>query len=267
MREKIYTLLESPFDTAGELLVRGSILGLIVLNGLAVILQSMDSLGTRYQEQFLLFQYFSVGVFTIEYFARIISCTVDPQYQGPVVGRLRFALRPIMLIDLLATLPAYLPLVIGADFRILRILRVIRVFRLFKLGRYSQAFQKLSGVVSSRLPELAVTLFGGLLVLLISSTLLYYLERDQQPDEFSSIPASAWVAVSTLTPVGSGGVGPITPAGKLVAALSALVGVGIIALPAGILARALAAAQSSPPSCPHCGKDLHPSGDEDGSVG
>ena len=256
MKKKIYMLLESPRDTYGEVVVRGSLLVLIVLSGIAVIVQSFDDLSERYREEFLHFEYFSVAIFTVEYLARLFSCTVDRRYRHPIFGRLRFAFRPLMLVDFVATFPAYLPFVLGPDFLILRILRVIRVFRLFKLGRYSNATQNLGTAIRARLPELSITIFFGFLVLIISSTLLYNLEHDAQPDKFSSIPAAAWVAVSTLTPVGSGAVSPITPAGKSVAALSALVGVGIIALPAGILARALVATKSGSSACPHCGEKL-----------
>jgi len=93
------------------------------------------------------------------------------------------------------------------------------------------------------------------LILTLSSTLLYNIEHDSQPDVFSSIPAAAWAAISTLTPVGSGAVNPVTPAGKLVAALSALIGIGIFAIPAGILARAFLNDEFASTACPHCGTE------------
>jgi len=137
-------------------------------------------------------------------------------------------------------------------------LRLFRLFRLFKLGRYSKSLRTIGNVVYARRGELLVTGFLIFVLLIISSSLLYYAERDAQPDKFSSIPASLWWSVVTLTTVGYGDVFPITPLGKIFGSVISFLGIGLFALPAGILGGGfLEEVKKSklckPKVCPHCG--------------
>src|SRR5688572_7999302 len=157
------------------------------------------------------------------------------------------------IVDLLAVAPFYLAF-IHLD---LRVLRALRLFRVLKLTRYSRSLQMLASVLRAKRGELAVTLFAIVLALLMASSLIYYVERDHQPDKFESIPAAMWWGVATLSTVGYGDVYPITALGKLIGALVALLGIGLFALPAGILGSGfIEEIQRSRTKaiCPHCGR-------------
>ena len=151
----------------------------------------------------------------------------------PWKARLRFATRPIMLIDLFAVLPFYFSWLVPMD---LRALRVIRLFRLLKLVRYSPALQTLGRVLADEYRALLGALLVILVLLLFASTAMYSLEHEVQPDKFGSVPAAAWWALATLTTVGYGDVVPVTPLGKMLGGLVMLLGVGMIALPVAIIA-------------------------------
>ena len=209
---------------------------MIFLNMIAVIMETVDAVYIKYDDFFEWFEIVSVVVFTLEYLGRIWTCTLIDRYNHPVKGRIKFILSPIGLIDLLAILPFYLPFFVNIDGRILRLLRLFRLIRIFKMGRYSTAFKMIANVLNRRKEELLVTLTIVLLVLVLASSLMYYVEHEVQPEAFSSIPATMWWGVATLTTVGYGDVYPITSLGRILGAFIAIMGVGIFALPAGIIA-------------------------------
>lgn len=211
------------------------IIVLIVLNAIAFAAETVDHLADRYRIYFDTFNVFSVIVFSIEYVLRVWSAVDIPMLSRmkPWAARLRFALRPIMLIDLFAVLPFYLQWLIPID---LRVLRVLRLFRLLKLVRYSPALQTLGRVLAQEYRALLGALLVMLVLLLFASTLIYFLERDAQPEQFGSIPAAAWWAIATLTTVGYGDVVPVTPWGQVLGGVVMLLGVGMFALPIAIIA-------------------------------
>jgi len=212
------------------------IMTLIVLNVLAVITETVESIYTLYKEFFDGFELFSVAIFTIEYFIRIWTCTLNKKYHHPVWGRIRYITSIEAIIDLLAIIPFFLPLLLPINALFLRILRMFRLLRIFKLGRYSSAFQMVISAVRRRQEELLIVLTLVLVLLILSSSLMYYIEHEAQPEVFTSIPATMWWGVATLTTVGYGDVYPITPLGKLLGAFIAILGIGVFALPAGIIA-------------------------------
>jgi voltage-gated potassium channel len=181
-------------------------LSLIGLNVVALILETVEQVHRSEPDLFRGFEVFSVAVFTVEYLLRLWSCTGNEKYRHPIHGRLRFALTPLALVDLLAILPFYLPW-LDLD---LRFMRIVRVLRVAKLGRYSKALSTFGRVASAKSAEL-LTIFSILIILLIiASSLMYYAENDAQPDKFSSIPAAMWWGIATLTTIGYGdGVVPV----------------------------------------------------------
>jgi len=211
------------------------IMSLILLNVAAMIFASEKEFGDRYSVEFYYFEVVSVIVFTIEYVLRVWTCVENRKYKKAFTGRIRFILSPMALVDLLAILPFYLPFV-GIDLRFLRILRVFRIFRLLKMARYSNAFSMITKVLKDKKEELLVTLMFIIIFLIILSTLMYYAERDAQPEAFASIPRAIWWGVVTMTTVGYGDVYPITLTGKILGGIVTLLGIGLIALPSGILA-------------------------------
>jgi voltage-gated potassium channel len=235
-RREVHDILEvgGGAHPAGRV-INAFIIVLIILNAVAFAAETVDHLADRYGRFFDAFNVFSVAVFTVEYLLRIWSAVDIPMLSrmNPWQARLRFALRPIMLIDLMAILPFYLQFLIPID---LRILRVLRLFRLLMLVRYSPALQTLGRVLADEYRALLGALLVMLVLLLFSSTAVYFLERDGQPDVFGSIPASAWWAISTLTTVGYGDALPATPWGRVLGGFVMLLGVGMFALPIAIIA-------------------------------
>jgi voltage-gated potassium channel len=243
----------------------------ISVNVASVVLETVPSLWSSYRAHFQLFELISVVIFTAEYVLRVWSCTEDPRFRHPLLGRLRFMVTPMAIVDLLAVLPFYLPMALTLDMRIIRILRLFRLLRMLKLVRYSESLTALRDVVRSRRGELTMALAFAGAILLVAASVLYFVEHEAQPEVFSSIPAAMWWGIATLTTVGYGDIYPVTSLGRLFGAVVAVVGVGLFALPAGILASGLsehmekarlkqaqeheqAQAQAR---CPHCGKTLH----------
>jgi len=236
------------------------IMSLISLNVVAVILETVESLALKYATFFLYFEVASVAIFSIEYILRVWSATSDDKFKNPIKGRLKFAFTPLALVDLLAIIPFYLPVFIAFDLRILRALRLMRITRILKIGRYSKAVTTFGNVIRNAKEELVITAGAVLILLIVSSSVLFYTENSAQPDLFSSIPATMWWSVATLTTVGYGDMYPITPLGKFFGAFIALLGIGLFALPAGILASKFAEEirrdNCIEKVCPHCNNKL-----------
>ncbi len=212
---------------------------LILLNVAAVVLETLPGWSDRYGNWFLGIELVSVFIFSIEYLLRLWSCVEDRQhdYRHPVFGRLRYAVTPLAIIDLLAVLPFYLYFIIPVD---LRILRMARLIRLLKITRYSPALRSLFAVIKGESRSMLGAVMLMSIAVLLASTFMYGLEREAQPEVFGSIPQAMWWGIVTLTTVGYGDVTPITPLGKVFGALVTLFGIGIFALPTAILAAGFA---------------------------
>lgn len=238
------------------------LIGLIIFSVISVVLETESSLYARYHAAFIVFEVITVAIFSIEYLLRLWVCTSDPRYKSPILGRIKFALTPMAIIDLISILPFYIP-TSGLDLRFLRAVRLVRLLRLLKLGHYSQSVRTLGRVLNKKKEELLITLFAGFILLIISSGLMYYIERDAQPDKYNSILSSMWWGVATLTTIGYGDIYPITPLGKSIGSIIAVLGVGLFVLPAGILASGftdeLKKNQEKTLICPHCGKNINES--------
>lgn len=227
------------------------IISVILINVFAVMLETVEALYSAYRIEFLIIEVVSVSLFSVEYLGRLWSIPEHPDYSETAGGRFRYALTPYMLVDLLAILPFFLGMVV--DLRFLRSFRLIRFLRLMKLTRYSTSLQLFVTAIYLKRDELTITSIVGAVLLVIASSAMYFAERGAQPEEFSSIPAALWWGVITLTTVGYGDVTPVTTAGKLVGIVIAIVGIGIVALPASILASGfIEAARDQAVKCPHC---------------
>lgn len=230
---------------------------LIFANVATLMLETVPELQERYGAAFATFETVSVAVFSLEYLLRLWSADQSPRFRGVPRGRLRYALTPLAILDLLSVLPYWLAMT-GLDLRVLRAIRLFRVLRVAKLVRYSSALQTFIRVIHAKREELVVTI--GLLVMLLfwASSLIYYAERYAQPEEFSSIPAAMWWAICTLTTVGYGDVFPVTALGKVVASVISVLGIGIFALPTGILGAEFVAEiqRKRVCLCPHCGEEI-----------
>ena len=213
---------------------------LIAANVAAIMLESVASIEAQYASQFWYFEVFSITVFTIEYLLRVWSCPdiKEGKYEDSFRGRLKYMCSIPALIDLAAIAPFYLSLFFVMD---LRFLRVFRVFRIFKLTRYSNAMTMLLRVFKEESSSFFAAFSILAIVLITAASGIYLLEHEVQPEAFGSIPAAMWWATATLTTVGYGDVTPITPLGKVFGGLITVVGMGMVALPAGILASGFSA--------------------------
>ena len=211
------------------------IVSLIALNVAQVIIETVDEIAQDFGPLLAWFEFFSVIVFTIEYLLRLWSCTSDVEYRSSFGGRVRFALSGFALVDLMAIAPFYLQLFLNLDPSLVGAVRLFRLFRLFKMGRYIRSIRVLGSVVSQKRKEMYLVATVLIIVLIMISSLMYYVENEAQPEAFSSIPAAMWWGMVTLTTIGYGDVYPITALGKFFGILVAMLGIGMFALPAGIL--------------------------------
>jgi voltage-gated potassium channel len=259
-RKRIYLILE-PSEKGGimEKVFEFILILIIILNILSILLESIDSFRETYPTIFYDFEVFSVIFFTVEYLLRIYSIVEHPNYRDPVRGRIAYATSIIAIVDLLAFLPFYLRF-ISVDLRFLRIVRLMGLFRMFKITRYMHAVNLMKRVIYDRKEQLVLCFVLILFILVIISSMMFYIEHPYQPEKFSSIPATMWWGVATLTTVGYGDMIPLTAIGKLLSGIFAIVGFGLLALPAGILSAGFFELTQKPKSkkhnCPHCGKDF-----------
>ena len=236
----------------------------IIANVVAVILESVESLRIAHAVFFTDFEKIAVAIFTTEYFIRLWVCVEDERYSSQFFGRVKYLITPLALLDLAAILPFFLAFA-GIDLRTLRIFRLFRILRLAKLVRYSNTFQIFIRVMAKKKEEMIITLMLIVFLLILSSSLIYLVEHDVQPKAFSSIPASMWWAIETLTTVGYGDIYPITPLGKILDSIIAILGIGLFALPAGILGSGFIeelaeSKRNRKIVCPHCGEVINESG-------
>jgi voltage-gated potassium channel len=234
---RLYDLLEARHLKGWGFVIQAGLFLLIFANIIAVVLETVEPIAAEHRRFFAWFEIVSVAIFLVEYILRLYACTAGPRelFHHPVLGRLRFALTPMAIVDLVAILPLFFLLFAGIDVGALRLVRILRVF---KLLRYSPAMSMLARVVYNERKGLFGALVIFLILLVLSSTVVYYFEREGQPKTFGSIPDAMWWAMAALTTVGYGDVTPMTTAGRIVAGFVAILGIGAIALPTGIIASA-----------------------------
>ena len=260
MKKKIYHYLEPTENSSKkEKLLIIFIVFLILLNSIVVIIETVDWIFSPLRIYFEIFEYFSITVFSIELILRIWTITENHNYSHPLYGRLRYLVSFYCLIDIFAVLPFYLPIVLFVDLRFLRMFRIMRFIRILKLGRYSTSFQILANVWKRKKGELIASSILATIFIIVSACIVYLAENGAQPDKYSNIPESIYWSAITISSVGYGDVYPITFLGKLFTIIIALIGVGMIALPAGIFAAGFVEEHTTKETnnyCPHCGKKL-----------
>lgn len=234
MRQYFYNLLEQ--TNSGSVVVRlvnVFLMLLIMSNVVAVILASDSVIYTDLQLFFDRFEIFSIIVFSVEYIFRIWVCVENPRYKSSVTGRLKYMISPMAIVDLVSILPFYFGIFLNID---TRLLRVLRLFRLFKLSRHFSAMSVLLTVIKNELAVLVSAIFIMLVLIILASAGMFMVERNVQPEAFGTIPRAMWWASITLTTVGYGDVVPVTIAGRMFGVFITILGVGMAALPAGIIA-------------------------------
>ena len=212
----------------------------------------------------------SVGIFTVEYLLRIWTADLLYPESGFFGSRVKYILSPLAMIDMMAILPFYLPMILPVDLISIRAVRLVRLLRMFKLNRYSEALASIAKVFEHKAREIFASLFFVLILLIVASLLIYYAEHDAQPHQFRNAFSGLWWAVATLTTVGYGDIYPITPIGRVLGAVIAILGIGMVAVPTSILSAGFleilekndkepdkkAEPASEKKYCPFCGKKL-----------
>ena len=237
-RKRVWKLLEPAEDNDNlSKFIDIFLVNLIFFNILMVILETVDTLYFRYKLWFIYFELFSVTIFSLEYVSRFWSC-VENKTNSETNGkaRLRYIFSFSAIIDLIAILPSLLAFLFPTVD--LRFVRALRIFRLLKFSRYSNSINTLLIVLWDQRKSLGAAFFILFIVLIISSSGMYIVEKDIQPDKFGSIPQSMWWSIVTLTTVGYGDVYPVTSMGKFFGSIIIILGIGTVALPSGILASA-----------------------------
>lgn len=263
LRKWAYELLEPSINgSSASRAIEFLLIVLIFLNIVAILLESVKAINDEYASLFQAFETFSVTIFTIEYGLRIWTSVENPKYRH---SRWRYLTSGMAIVDLLSILPFYLYLVVGifpVDLRSLRMIRLFRLLRLLKIARYLKALTIMQAVFRERKEQITVSIMFILFLLVIVSTIMFYVENEAQPDAFSSIPATMWWGIATLTTVGYGDMIPITTFGKILGGMIAVLGIGLFALPAGIFSSGLtdhmySNGKKKAKRCPHCGGELH----------
>ncbi|WP_333403386.1 ion transporter [Microcoleus sp. MON1_C1] len=240
MRKQLKTIIHEILETSESrnlysLADDFVITSLILINVAAFIASTSPTLAQEHQAILDNIEIVSSLVFTIEYLLRLWVCTVDCRYTHPLWGRLRYALTPLSLIDLISILPFY-SLLLFPSLNFVNLIRLLRLLRLLKMSRYSESVRTLGAVLFAKKEELIATAFAVFILLIFASSIMYFVEHEAHPKAFGSIPDAMWWGVVTLTTVGYGDIYPITPLGRFLGAILAFLGIGIFALPAGIIA-------------------------------
>jgi len=260
-KKYVYQILDHNRKETGSKALGYFLVVLIIGNVFTLIFSTVKEYNDIYGELFLDFELFSIVVFTIEYILRLWVSNLDQQYKGGFSGRLKYFISTLAIIDLIAILPFYLHLIGLIDLRVLSMLRISRMLRIFKLKRYVHSLQIIWKVITGKKEEIFIAIFIIFFLLIVSSSLVFIAEHDAQPDKFSSIPATMWWGIATLTTVGYGDMTPVTAMGKIFGAFTAVFGIAIFAFPAGIISAGFTALLQKEKKdnikiCPHCGEKI-----------
>lgn len=220
-------------DTGSRRWFDKSVFFLIIASLVAMSLSTIQGLPPAWQAALAVCEIVIVVLFTIEYALRIIAAEHKWSFIRSFYG----------VVDLVAILPFYLSLLsVGIDLRAVRGLRLLRVFRLFEIARYSTAVTRLMNAVKYARNEALVFLFATLVLLYVAALGIHHFEHEAQPEKFESVFHSLWWAVVTLTTVGYGDAYPVTVGGRIFTFIILLLGMGIVAVPAGLVATGMSRA-------------------------
>lgn len=237
------------------------IIALIIINVVIVIADTFDvpdGLHTVME----ITETISVIFFTVEYIIRVWVADLKFPNLTPGKARLKYVFSSAAIVDLLALLPFYLPFVFPVNLVVLRVFRVFRLLRLFKVNRYTHALSTIAAVFKQKASQLISSMLVVALLMIIASVLMYNAEHEVQPEVFDNALSGLWWAIATLTTVGYGDIYPITPMGKVLSSIIALLGIGLVAVPTGIITAGFSEQieeskeEDEKHFCPYCGKKL-----------
>lgn len=252
LRARLFAILHAPEprDIAARL-ANYFLAALILVNAVTVAVASLPGLDPAWTRALRAFETVSTGLFIIEYVGRVWSCVELPRLSRPFAGRLRYTVQTLSVLDLLAIVTYWTPW----DMRFLRVVRLVRLLKILHLHEFEAALERLAVSLARRRELLLVSVSLMAMFVYLAASLLYEIERARQPEVFSSIPATLWWASVTFNTIGYGDMVPLTPLGRLVAALVSVFGVGVFALPTAIVIAAIieSSASGTPYVCDVCG--------------
>jgi len=267
IKKKIFDIIE-PLDNSD---LKGkavdlALVFLIIINMVLVIADTFP-IPDRLRFIFYIIEIISVVIFTIEYILRFWTSDLIYPDKSKAMARIMYSFTFLALIDLFAILPFYIPVIIPLDLRILRTLRILRLVRLFKVNRYTSTFSAIIAVFKKKFSQLLSSVFIVFLLMIIVSVLMFNVEHDAQPGKFTNAFSSFWWAIATLTTIGYGDIYPITAVGQLLNGIFAFLGIGLVAIPTGIISAGFVEQARDDKSeseekhdekcfCPYCGKKL-----------
>lgn len=263
IKNRVYNLIrdDDENDLASNIF-DGIIITLIIINVIMTIADTF-SLPESIQKIFNIVEVISVVIFTIEYIMRVWTSDLMYNNISAFKARIKYIFSFMALIDLFSILPFYLPFIIPIDLRVLRMLRIIRLFRVFKVNRYTNALTVIANVLKRKKNQLVSSVFVVFLLMIVASVLMYNVENQAQPEAFSNAFDALWWAVATFTTVGYGDIYPITGLGKLLSAIIAILGIGLVAVPTGIISAGFIEqideqkeVEDKKQYCPYCGHKL-----------
>lgn len=264
VKSRVYEIITSPEEpSTASKIFDISIIALIVINVVTVIIDTFK-IPPWFTSTLWYMEVVSTIIFSIEYLLRIYVADLQYPELSPFRARLRYMRSFMAVIDLLAILPFYVPYIIPIDLRVLRMLRIIRLLRIFKLNRYTTALSTIGDVFKRKKHQLLSSIAVVLMLMIIAAVIMYNIESEAQPEAFDNALSALWWAVATLTTVGYGDVYPVTVLGKILSAVIALLGIGLVAVPTGIISSGFVEHLEEKKGhddkgkiyCPYCGKKL-----------
>ena len=302
IKRGVFDVIQPSADVTGRRRVvsgifDGTIMALIVFSVLSVFICTFKIPDWLFRI-LIRIEFISIIIFTIEYALRIWTANLLFPELNPIRARICYVTSPMAIIDLISILPFLVPVLHTYNLVGVRVFRLVRLLRVFKLNRYSDALAAIGDVFRRKSQQMVASVFFVSMILILASLLIYYAEHDAQPGQFENAFSGLWWAVATLTTVGYGDIYPITPLGRVLGAIIAILGIGMVAVPTSILSagfmelleretsaqneaekasseKSLAEPPSKPADscshaaskddafeppqyCPHCGKKLFP---------
>lgn len=263
-KKRVYEVVNGSVKTPLSKMFETLIIFLILGSILVVVLESV-SLPTIGHEILSVLNIMTIIVFSAEYIVRVWVSDLRYPKLHPLKARIKYMLSPMALVDLIAILPFYMPFLFPFDLRTIRMIRLIKVFRIFNMNEYTHGFYIILSVLKDRAAQLISSLFVVTILILISAVTMYNVESAAQPTVFKNALSGVWWAVCTLTTVGYGDIYPITFFGRVFAAIISILGIGLVAIPTGIISSGFIEATSKENHkshkdkihyCPNCGIKL-----------
>ena len=239
IKRGVFEVIQPSADATGRRRVvsgifDGTIMALIVFSVLSVFICTFRIPDWLFRI-LIRIEFISIIIFTVEYALRIWTANLLFPGLNPIRARIRYITSPMAIVDLVSILPVLLPILHTYNLVGFRVFRLVRLLRIFKLNRYSDALTAIGEVFRSKAQQMIASIFFVFIILILASLLIYYAEHDAQPEQFGNAFSGLWWAVATLTTVGYGDIYPITPIGRILGAIIAILGIGMVAVPTSIL--------------------------------